>query len=506
MTNPRMSKLLIILFAGLMLVANAGFSACRNAAPPAASAADQAPPQAAPAKPDQTLIKQLSGAFEYAAGRVSPSIVPIYATSVVSVPNPYGMPDNEFRQFFGDDFFRHFFGAPQGPSQQTVHSLGSGVIVSEDGYILTNNHVVAKAKKLSVVMGNRKNQKIYSARLVGADPATDLAVIKIEAKGLPKADLGDSDAVEVGQWVIAVGNPFQLMHTVTAGIISAKGRSSVEQAAYEDFFQTDASINPGNSGGALADLDGRVIGINTAIETPSGGNVGIGFAIPVNMAKKIMPQLIAKGKVLRGYLDVILQDITDELAKAMKLKSTQGVLVSSVGQGGPADKAGLKQGDVITALNGKPVVDMNELRDEVAGLAPGSTAKLTVLRNDKELTLTAVVGERPANLGTEPRPEQQPKPLSSERLGLSVQTLTPGLASQLGFRGEKGVVITDVANGSPADDAGLQRGDLIKEVNRIRIQSAAEFEDVLRKLKAGETVALLVQRGASNFYVAITVQ
>ncbi len=505
MIKPRVKRLLWILLAGLVIVGNAALPACGNSATPAGAVS--ADDQAASPKPDQTLIKQLSSAFEYAASRVSPAVVPIFAESVVNVPNnPYGVPDDEFRQFFGDDLFRRFFGQPRTPSQQTVRSLGSGVIVSEDGFILTNNHVVAKAKKLSVTVGERQNQKVYSARVVGADPGTDLAVIKIEAKGLPFAELGDSSQVRVGEWVIAVGNPFQLMHTVTAGIISASGRSSVGLADYEDFFQTDASINPGNSGGALADLDGRVIGINTAIETPSGGNIGIGFAIPINMAKQVMPQLMSKGKVLRAYLDVQLQPITQDMAKALKLKSQAGALVASVGPGGPADKAGLKQGDVVIALNGQPVSDINELRDRISRMAPGTTVTLTVLRGGKEMDIKPVLEERPANIEAQPAPEQEQKPLSSEKLGISVQTLTPGLAGQLGYRGDQGVVITDVISGSSADDAGLQRGDLIKEVDRTPIKTAEQFQAAMKNLKVGDTVALFVRRGQNTYYVAVTVQ
>ncbi len=504
MIKPRMSKLLLILIAGLVLAAHAALPACGNPARPSDTAAQGQP---LPPKPDQTVIRQLSAAFEYAAARVSPAVVPIFAESVVNVPNnPYGVPDDEFRQFFGDDFFRRFFGAPRGPSQQTVRSLGSGVIVSQDGFILTNNHVVAKAKKLSVTLGERESQKTYSARVVGADPATDLAVIKIEAKGLPFVELGDSSQVRVGEWVIAIGNPFQLMHTVTAGIISARGRSSVGLADYEDFFQTDASINPGNSGGALADLDGNVIGINTAIETPSGGNIGIGFAIPINMAKEVMPQLISKGKVLRSYLDATLQPISEDMAKALKLSSRAGVLVAGVGPGGPADKAGLKQGDVIVAMNGAAVSDINELRDRISRLAPGTAVTMSVLRNGKEMELKAVLEERPANLESQAQPEPEQKPLSSEKLGISVQTLTPGLAGQLGYRGDEGVVITDVISGSAADDAGLQKGDLIKEVNRTPVKTAEQFQAAMKNLKMGDTVALFVRRGQNTYYVAITVQ
>jgi serine protease Do len=510
MKGNRKEVFLTALLAVFLLV-NFGFSSCRsNAATDTprndsqAASATEAVQKMSP--PDKTLALELSQAFEYAAGKVSASIVPIFAETVVKVQNNYGLPDDAFRQFFGDEFFKRFFGAPQGPTQQTVRSLGSGVIVSKDGYILTNNHVVAKAGKLSVYLGSGTARKRYVAKVVGADPPTDLAVIRIDATDLPAASLGDSSQVQIGQWVIAVGNPFQLMHTVTAGIISAKGRSSVGLATYEDFFQTDAAINPGNSGGALADLDGNVIGINSAIETPSGGNIGIGFAIPINMAKEIMPQLIAQGKVLRGYLDLYPQDIDEDLAKALNLKSMAGVLVASVGPGGPADKAGLKQGDVITELNGKPVTDANQLREEVAQIAPGKSIQLSVLRNGKEMKITLVLGERPETPSSRSPQEQEQKPMSTQRLGLTVQTLTPSLANQLGYRGEQGVLIAEVAPGSPADDAGLKRGDLIKEIDRTPVRTSAEFEEILKRLKKGEAVALLVQRGQNSFFVALTVQ
>ena len=297
----------------------------------------------------RSVAEQLSEDFEAASEKVNPSVVPIFSKQVIVTQSPFTSPNDPFREFFGDDFFKRFFSTPGGEEKQTVHSLGSGVIVTKDGYILTNNHVVAGAQELTVVLSDNKK---YTAKLVGTDPQTDVAVIKIDAKDLPAATLGNSEGVKVGQWVIAVGNPFQLMHTVTAGIISAKGRSRIGLADYEDFMQTDAAINPGNSGGALADLDGNVIAINSAINSPSGGNVGIGFAIPINMASQVMQALIAEGKVTRGYVGLLLQDLDEDLAKAMKLRSTEGALVGDVTAGGPGDKAGIQRGDVIIEMNG----------------------------------------------------------------------------------------------------------------------------------------------------------
>lgn len=455
-----------------------------------------------PEVPD--IMQQISKAFEQASNEVSPAVVSIFAEQTVAVQSPFGMPDEAFKDFFGEDLFKRFFGAPQNQEQKrTVRSLGSGVIVSNDGYILTNNHVVEKAEKLSVVVGDKKT---YDAQIIGTDPPTDVAVIKIKGKELPVASLGNSDNVKIGQWVIAVGNPFQLMHTVTAGIISAKGRSSVGLAEYEDFIQTDASINPGNSGGALADLEGNVIGINTAITSPSGGNIGIGFAIPINMAKQVMSALMSEGKISRGYLAIYPQDIDEDLAKALNLKNTEGSLVADVTPDGPADKAGIKRGDVIVEFNGKKVENSVELRNMVAQVSPGTKVEVVLNRDGKEMQLTVRLGERPGATEGQSSSEKQPEEQMSRKLGLSIQTLTPDLAGQLGYKNAKGVVVTDVVAGSSADEAGLQRGDLIVEVNRKRVQSAQDFENETRSLKSGDVVALLVRRGANTFFVAVNVQ
>jgi serine protease Do len=466
-----------------------------------AVASPKAPASTTDVQPGRALAEQLSTVFEAAAAEVSPAVVPIFSEQTVEAESPFGAPDDPLRQFFGDDFFRHFFGVPgQGSGgKRTVRGLGSGVIVSPDGYILTNNHVVNGAEKLTVVLTDKKK---LDAKVVGTDPQTDVAVIKVEANGLPSATLGTSDNLKVGQWVIAVGNPFQLMHTVTAGIISAQGRSSVGLADYEDFIQTDASINPGNSGGALVDLDGDVVGINTAISSPSGGNVGIGFAIPINMARDVMDTLIKHGKVTRGYLGVMLQNIDPSLEKALDLKSTDGALVADVTSGGPADKAGFKRGDVILSYNGEPVKDTVQIRNEVAKGAPGSSAHVKVLRDGQEVDMTVELAERPADLGhSQPNSEEAQKP----KLGLSIQTLTPQLAQQLGYQNEHGVVVVDVESGSPADDVGLQRGDLIKEADRVPLNTAGDFARVVAGHSSGDSIALLVQRGPNTFYAAIEI-
>jgi serine protease Do len=443
----------------------------------------------------------LSEAFEAASHKIDQSVVPIYAEQVVEYRSPFGSPTDPFRDFFGDDFFRRFFGAPE-TGRQTVRSLGSGVIVSSDGYILTNNHVVSSAEKLTVVLPENKK---YDAHVVGTDPQSDVAVLKIDATGLQAATLGNSDDVKVGQWVIAIGNPFQLMHTVTAGIISATGRSQLGLADYEDFIQTDAAINPGNSGGALADLDGRVIGINTAINSPSGGNVGIGFAIPISMAKNVMETLITEGKVARGYMGILPQDIDEDLAQALNLKNTKGALVGDVTAGGPADKAGIKRGDVIVSLDGKMVDDSNELRNMVAQDKPDSRVKVGLVRDGKEKDLTVVLGERP-NTQRQAAPSSAPEEEQSvQKLGLSVQDLTPDIASQLGYENETGVLVTAVEAGSAADDAGLARGDLIEQVDRADVGSVSEFRKAINRLHSGDSVALLVRRGQNTFFVAIDI-
>jgi len=448
------------------------------------------------------LLKQISEVFEEASSRIKPAVVTIFAEQTVKVENPFGFPEDAFKDFFGEDFLRHFFGVPQ-EQKRKIRSLGSGVIITKDGYILTNNHVVSGAEKLSVVIGDKKR---YEANIVGTDPPTDVAVIKIDGYNLPAASLGNSDEVKVGQWVIAVGNPFQLMHTVTAGIISAKGRSSVGLADYEDFIQTDASINPGNSGGALADLDGNVIGINTAIASPSGGNIGIGFAIPINMAKKVMEQLIAKGKIERGYMGLYLQDIDEDLAKALKLEKTEGVLVADVVPDGPAAKAGIKRGDIIVEIEGQKVENGTQLKNIIATTTPKTGVKIGLLRNGRRMKVEVILEERPEEHGGQGAEEREPQEKVSRKLGLAIQTLTPDIAQQLGYINDRGVIVVDVAPGSPADDAGLQRGDLIKEVNRVKVESVSDFEREAIKLKNGDVAALLVRRGQNTFFAALKVK
>ena len=434
--------------------------------------------------------------FTRVAKLVIPSVVTLSTEKVVKVPKESPFFENPFKDFFGDEFFRQFFGSPPG-GELRQRALGSGVIVTKDGYILTNNHVVEGADKITVTLADDRQ---FPAKLIGRDPKTDVAVVKIEGKNLPAARLGDSDKIEVGEWVLAIGSPFskELKNTVTAGIISAKGRSNVGLAKYEDFIQTDAAINPGNSGGALVNMRGEVIGINTAIETRTGTFAGIGLAIPINMAKAVMEQLITKGKVVRGYLGVTIQTIDATMAKALKLPRPGGVIVASVVPDSPADKAGFKRGDIILEMNGKPIKGATELSIKVAKTAPGTKVSFTVLRGKKKLTLTARLEELPGE-----EVSAKPSPEVSYELGIKVQTLTPELARRLGYTGEEGVVVTEVRPGSIAYYQGIRRGDLIKEINRIPIRSVRDYKRVMRKVKPGDTILILLRRGDTTVYLAI---
>jgi serine protease Do len=431
--------------------------------------------------------------FADLAEEVKYCVVNISTTQVVQgMPlQPFSAPDSPFREFFGDDFFKRFFGdMPQG--QMKTHALGSGFVISEDGFILTNNHVIEKATEIKIRLQSGKE---YDAKIVGADPKTDLALIQAKADSdFPKpARLGDSDSVRVGDWVMAVGNPFGLGHTVTVGIISAKGRI-IGAGPYDDFLQTDAAINPGNSGGPLFNMKSEVVGINTAI-VAQGENIG--FATPINMAKEILPQL-KSGKIIRGWLGIMIQDVTPELAKSFDLKETKGVLIADVEKDSPAQKAGLKRGDVVVAIDGKEVKDAHTLSRLVAGTAPDTEVAMDIVRDGKEKAVKVKIGTM-AQAGEEVKPEQE-----KTAWGLSVEDLTPQLAESLGLdTGERGVVVSDIEPGSPAAEAGLRQGDLIKEVNRRPIQNLDDYTRTTEKAKKGESVVLLIKRGGSTLYVVL---
>ena len=404
-----------------------------------------------------------SNTFRQVAAAVGPAVVNINTVTVVR--NPFAGPRTPMEEFFGEEFFRRFFG---GPREFTQRSLGSGVIVDPSGIALTNAHVVEGASEIEIVTADGKKHK---AKVVGADPRSDLAVLKLQdGSNYPAARLGDSDAVQVGDWVLAIGSPFGFTQTVTAGIISAKGRV-LEGGPVADFLQTDAAINPGNSGGPLVNMAGEVIGVNTAIASRSGGYQGIGFAIPINLARKIYTELTTRGKVTRGWLGVSVQALTSELAKSFGAGDESGVLVADVINGSPAEKAGLKSGDIIVEFNGKRVTAPSDLQRAVGLAGPGSTAKVKVLRDRAERTLEIKIGEAPDESEAAARPGEKARTL----LGLDVKPLTPDVARQLGFRGSDGVVVAAVEDGSPAAGAGIQLGDVIREVNRLKIRSVAEF-------------------------------
>jgi len=372
--------------------------------------------------------------------------------------------------------------------------VGSGFVISSDGYILTNNHVVDDANQIKIKLADGKE---YDAKVVGRDPKTDLALLKADGvSGLHSLQLGDSDSLKVGNWVVAVGSPFGLEQTVTAGIVSAKGRV-IGSGPYDNFIQTDASINPGNSGGPLLNTDGQVIGINTAIFSQSGGNVGIGFAIPVNMAKEIVPQLKEKGHVTRGWLVVGIQKITPELAKSFGLKDEKGALVSQVAKDGPADKAGIQSGDVIVEFDGKKVSDMNDLPRVVAATPVGKTVAVKVLRGGN-------VVDREVKIAEMEQKEEVASDTTRKPLGMTVQNITPEIAQGLGLKSQTGVLVAGVVPGSPAANADIRSGDVIQQVNKKPVKDVEDFKQQIEKTKDQETILLLIQRGENTLFAALT--
>jgi serine protease Do len=446
-----------------------------------------------PVETSQIVIKDESG-FTSAISRVSealkPAVVHIDITGTIVQQAPqFGFP-------FGDNpFFRYFFGPQQQqePQKIPIKALGSGVIISNKGYILTNNHVVANADTIEVELYDGTKQK---AKLIGTDPSTDLAVIKIDPTPAMKyAPLGDSDTLRVGEWVVAIGSPRGFDWTVTAGIISAKHRTGIGAlgpAGYEDFIQTDAAINPGNSGGPLINLNGEVIGINSLIISASQGSEGMGFAIPSNMAREISESLIKHGKVIRGYMGVNIQDFTPDMAKGLKLKGqTKGAIVTEVVPGGPAEKAGVEQGDIIIKFSGNPVENSSQLRNLVAKTDPGAAAKVTLLRNGQEMELSLTVGDL-----SKAQKEVQLQ-VGDQLLGVSVEKVTPQIAEEMGLSKAAGVIITSVAPGSPAERAGLIKGDIIYRVGNAEVNDSKEFSRYIAQA-AKEGGALLLVRDAQS--------
>jgi len=442
-------------------------------------------------------LRKTGQAFASIAKKASPAVVFIEVEKIVSGQSAHHSAPFGTRQPTTEDFFRHFFDPsdqgrnrfPQSRDQhQRVVGQGSGFIITKDGYILTNNHVVGDADKITVRLEDGRE---FTATPVGTDRQSDVAVIKIDATDLPVIALGDSDVLEVGEWVVAIGNPFGLSHTLTAGIVSAKGRNQVGLADYENFIQTDAAINPGNSGGPLIDLDGKVIGMNTAIFSRSGGDMGIGFAIPINMASAIKDQLITSGSVTRGYLGIIIQDLTPELAKSFDLPDHKGILISDVANDSPAQKAGLNSGDVIVKFDGKSVRDVGSFRNHVSLQAPGTMESITILRDGKRRTFEVGIG----NLADINQVADSGSNQTLEDLGLNLQTLTPELSDQFGYEGEEGVVVAQVRRGSVAAQARLHPGTLIQEVNHKPVQNVADFTRALTQSQRQAFVLLRVREG-----------
>jgi serine protease Do len=459
----------------------------------------------ASAQANRQAAKELSNAFSSAAKEAMPAVVSIKIEKTVEAEplmrfNSQQGPSEPFNPF-GDDFLRRFFGgrSPQGmaPQKRLEQGLGSGFIISKDGYILTNNHVVGDVDKITVEL--QDGRKFENAKLIGTDPASEVALIKIDGDNFPVLPMGDSKSAQIGDWVVAIGNPFGLNETVTVGVVSAVGRSNVHIATYENFIQTDAAINPGNSGGPLIDLDGKVIGINTAIFSQSGGYMGIGFAIPINMARTIEQQLKAHGKVTRGYLGIYGQDVTSDMQELLQLKSSQGVIVASVEKDSPADKAGLKSHDVLLEMDGKKIESYDSFRNDIAMFAPGSSARFLVMRDGQTRRITVVLGERPTEVA---RGSSMEQPRSQEVLGLQVQTVTKDLAEQFGYPLGEGVIVTGVAPGSPAAETGIEPGDLIQSVNRQTVNSVDEFEKAVNETKDNK-VLLLVKRGDLSQFVVV---
>ncbi|HXZ24884.1 MAG TPA: DegQ family serine endoprotease [Nitrospiria bacterium] len=488
---------------GLLLATDIDwFPSVRTVQEPTASATSPAPAPLRTGGPPPPASASDNQLFVKVAESATPAVVNVSTSRVIkgrqggSQQNPM-FEDPFFRRFFGDDFFRQF----QTPPSRREQSLGSGVIVDPNGYIVTNNHVVAQADEIKVLLADKRE---FTGKVVGSDPKTDVAVVKIDAKDLPTIPWGDSGELKVGEYVLAIGNPFGLNQTVTMGIISAVGRANVGIADYEDFIQTDAAINPGNSGGALVNTRGQLIGVNTAIFSRSGGYMGIGFAVPSNMVRLVMTSLIKEGKVTRGWLGVSIQEVTSELAKQFGLQEAKGALVSDVLKDTPADRAGLKRGDIVIKHNGHDIANAGQLRNLVAETEVGRQVDVTIIRDKREKTLTIKIDEQPKELAG--GGGGSPAPSENEALsGLEVQQLTPDLADQLNLpHSLTGVVITTVEDGSLAEEAGVRAGDVMVEINRQAIKSLNDYQRIGRQLKPGESVLLLLNRNGQMLFVTLS--
>jgi Do/DeqQ family serine protease len=439
---------------------------------------------------EKVTARDWRNGFVQVAKKVQPSVVSIRSERTVTISPGEGFGEDFFKGTPFEDFFKQHGGPPMKKRQM---GEGSGVIVDPKGYILTNYHVVAGADKLTVRLFDGRELK---GTVQGTDPKTDLAVVHVEAKDLPVATLGDSDKIQVGEWAIAIGSPFGLEETVTVGVISAKGRTGLGTGTYEDFIQTDASINPGNSGGPLVNIEGEVIGINAMIISPGQG---IGFAIPINLAKTIMMELIKTGKVIRPWVGIGLQDLTPELMKDFNVKEKEGALISQVYEGSPAEKAGLKIGDIVVQLDGKKIKDSQDVVREVLKRQVGQKILFEVIRDGKRVEISVITTQMPS-----PPTEQKPSGPGKEWFGLRVTTVTPDIAKQLGLAKAEGVVIEGVEMGSAAQGVGFRKGDVILEVNRQRIKDEKDYRNAMEKVKPGQGVLLLISREGSTFFVSLT--
>jgi len=457
---------------------------------------------------DIAMLERSGKAFTSVVKKAGPAVVYISVEKTVKDSGGKHMEelfDNPFfKRFFGEQFEQFQQQQPQRRQSRRMpkqEGAGSGFIIAPDGLILTNNHVVEDADKITVKLADKRE---FAAKVIGTDPQSDVALIKIEAVGLPTLPLGDSNQLEVGEWVIAIGSPFELSQSVTVGVVSAKGRNRIGINDYENFIQTDAAINPGNSGGPLLNIKGQAVGINTAIFSRTGGSMGIGFAIPINMAKSVEEQLRSHGKVVRGWLGLIIQDIDENLAQSFGLNKAEGVLVSEVTSGSPAEKAGFKQGDIVLDLNGTPLTDVSDLRNRVAMIPPGTAATLNIIRDGARQQASVMIAEQPADFSEGAKAKMKLQSGSVlDKLGLTLQDLTPDVAAQFGYSKGQGVIVTEVEAGSPADNVGIEPGQLIEEVNKVRVRTLAELKAALKKSDSSKQVLLRVRSGEYSRYVVL---